>query len=74
MTDVSEVHTDSIIRAMIAVSTSEISVYLYGTTEHNTSQGCHFNTRRRVTLKSCNLERHEIVCSNPSFFDIFLFL
>jgi hypothetical protein len=55
-TDVSEVLTASIIRAiartMEVVNTSETSVKFYQTTRRDIPEGSHLHTRRRENLKS----------------------
>jgi hypothetical protein len=53
LTDVSEVLTASIMRAMmVAVSTSETSVNFYETARRNIPEHSHIHTRRRGNLKS----------------------
>jgi hypothetical protein len=53
-TDISEVHAASIIRAMVvlvvAVCTSEKSVYFYETTWRYIPEGCHIREKRSFTL------------------------
>jgi hypothetical protein len=53
LTDVSEVHTASIIALMIQiVRTSQTSVYFNETTQRFIPQGYHFQTRHRKNLKT----------------------
>jgi hypothetical protein len=52
--------TASIIKLIIAVSTSETSVNLYHTTRRNISEDGNLHTRRRENLKS-----HHVFCASP---------
>jgi hypothetical protein len=52
LTDVQEVLTDSIIRAIKTVSTSETSVSLHKTTRYNIAEDGHLHSRRRENLRS----------------------
>jgi hypothetical protein len=62
LTDVSEVRTASIIRAMMeTVHTSETSVNIYLTTRQYIPEDCKLHTRRRENLKS-----HIILTCYPS--------
>lgn len=54
-TDVSEIHTASIIRAMEAVLTSETSVCLYKATRRCFPEGC------RIHLNNCQLLKNRLL-------------
>jgi hypothetical protein len=80
---VSEMHTASIIRAMMinlmmeAVCTSETSVYFYKTTQHCIPEGCHLHIHRHDNLNSHSCKMYIIsnsaVCQLLSVLDEVLF-